>query len=110
MDAQLKRGILEAGVLALLMKGESYGYQLIREMSVLMEISESTLYPVLRRLEGAGCLTVRSKEHNGRLRKYYAITDAGREKVSAFLREWREINRMYQFILQQNEAQGRNEE
>ena len=110
MDAQLKRGILEAGVLALLMKGESYGYQLIREVSSLMEISESTLYPVLRRLEGAGCLTVRSKEHNGRLRKYYAITAAGQDRVQSFLREWQEADRMYQFILKQNEEQRGNEQ
>ena len=99
MDAQFKRGMIESGVLALLLRGESYGYQLIREMSALMEISESTLYPVLRRLETAGCLTVSSREHNGRLRKYYAITDQGKRRIEDFLREWREAHKVYQYIL-----------
>ena len=93
MDAQLKRGLLEASVLALLTQGDSYGYLLIKDISALMEISESTLYPVLRRLEAAGCLTVYSREHQGRLRKYYAITPAGRQKMQDFLQEWQGVNR-----------------
>ncbi len=98
MDAQLKRGLLEASVLALLTQGDSYGYLLIKDISALMEISESTLYPVLRRLEAAGCLTVYSREHQGRLRKYYAITPAGRQKMQDFLQEWQAVNRVYEFI------------
>lgn len=98
MDAQLKRGLLEASVLALLTQGDSYGYLLIKDISALMEISESTLYPVLRRLEAAGCLTVYSREHHGRLRKYYAITPAGRQKMQDFLQEWQAVNRVYEFI------------
>lgn len=98
MDAQLKRGLLEASVLALLTQGDSYGYLLIKDISALMEISESTLYPVLRRLEAAGCLTVYSREHQGRLRKYYAITPAGRQKIQDFLQEWQAVNRVYEFI------------
>ena len=98
MDAQLKRGLLEASVLALLTQGDSYGYLLIKDISALMEISESTLYPVLRRLEAAGCLTVSSREHQGRLRKYYAITPAGRQKMQDFLQEWQAVNRVYEFI------------
>ena len=98
MDAQLKRGLLEASVLARLTPGDSYGYLLIKEISALMEISESTLYPVLRRLEAAGCLTVYSREHQGRLRKYYAITPAGRQKMQDFLQEWQAVNRVYEFI------------
>lgn len=98
MDAQLKRGLLEASVLALLTQGDSYGYLLIKDISALMEISESTLYPVLRRLEAAGCLTVYSREHQGRLRKYYAITPAGRQKMQDFLQEWQAVNQVYEFI------------
>ena len=98
MDAQLKRGLLEASVLALLTQGDSYGYLLIKDISALMEISETTLYPVLRRLEAAGCLTVYSREHQGRLRKYYAITPAGRQKMQDFLQEWQAVNRVYEFI------------
>ena len=99
MDAQMKRGLLEACVLSLLLKGDSYGYLLIQEVSTLMPISESTLYPVLRRLEAAGQLTVYSREHNGRLRKYYAITENGKAQIQSFLKEWEDVNRVYTFIL-----------
>lgn len=97
----MKRGLLEACVLTLLRRGESYGYQLIRDLNQIMPISESTLYPVLRRLEGAGCLRVCSREHNGRLRKYYNITEPGMAKIDAFLREWEDVNRVYEFILEE---------
>ena len=80
MDVQMKRGMIEVCILSLLARGDSYGYQLIKDIAPIMEISESTLYPVLRRLEAADCLTVYSVEHNSRLRKYYAITENGRKK------------------------------
>lgn len=101
MDGQMKRGLLEACVLTLLSRGESYGYQLIRDLGQVMAISESTLYPVLRRLEAAGCLTVCSREHNGRLRKYYNITPVGAARIDAFLTEWEEVDRVYTFILEE---------
>lgn len=101
MDGQMKRGLLEACVLTLLSRGESYGYQLIRDLGPVMAISESTLYPVLRRLEAAGWLTVCSREHNGRLRKYYNITPAGAARIDAFLTEWEEVDRVYRFILEE---------
>ncbi|MBQ7309326.1 MAG: PadR family transcriptional regulator, partial [Clostridia bacterium] len=77
MDIQLKRGLLEVCVLAAIKDEESYGYQIVKDVKPYIAISESTLYPILRRLEEAGMLTVRSVEHTGRLRKYYRITDAG---------------------------------
>ena len=98
MDAQLKRGLIEACSLKLLTKGDSYGYQLVREAEEVLSISESTLYPVLRRLETAGALTVYSMEHNGRLRKYYAVTDVGRKKINEFLTEWEDVMKVYDFI------------
>ncbi|MBQ4640330.1 MAG: PadR family transcriptional regulator [Clostridia bacterium] len=98
MDAQMKKGMLESCVLSMLLKGDSYGYLLIQQVSALMPISESTLYPVLRRLEAAGSLTVYSREHNGRLRKYYAITENGKQQIHAFLKEWETVNRVYAFI------------
>ena len=94
MDAQLKRGLLDACVLTVLRRGESYGYQLVRDVGEMIEISESTLYPILKRLEGGGLVTVRSAEHNGRLRKYYRITPAGQARVRSFLEEWRVLNRV----------------
>ncbi len=98
MDAQLKRGLIEACVLSLLCRGDSYGYQLIKDLSDVIEISESTLYPILKRLESAQCLTVYSLEHNSRLRRYYAITPTGRERILAFLSEWQEVRKVYDFV------------
>lgn len=102
MDAQLKRGMIEVCILSLLTKGDSYGYQLIKEILPILDVSESTLYPVLRRLEAAQCLTVYSVEHNSRLRKYYSITEAGRKKIADFLTEWDEVNKVYNFIMEVN--------
>lgn len=98
MDIQLKRGLLEVCVLAAIKDKESYGYQIIKDVKPYVELSESTLYPILRRLEGAGLLSVRSAEYNGRLRKYYYITATGRRRIEAFRSEWREIVSIYNFI------------
>lgn len=98
MDAQIKRGLLDVCVLAAIKDGESYGYKIIKDMSPYVEISESTLYPILRRLETAKLLTVRSAEHNGRLRKYYTITEAGLSRINDFKREWDEIISIYSFV------------
>ena len=98
MDMQLKRGLLDVCVLAAIKNEDSYGYQIIKDVKPYVDISESTLYPILRRLEAAELLTVRSAEHNGRLRKYYRITDAGRERIEAFKAEWAEIMSIYQFV------------
>ena len=99
MDVQLKRGLLEVCVLAAIKHDDSYGYQIIKDMKPYVDISESTLYPILRRLEAAELLTVRSVEHNGRLRKYYHITTAGLERIAAFTEEWKEIMSIYQFVV-----------
>lgn len=104
MDVQLKRGVLDICVLASLLKGDSYGYMIIKEISPHVEISESTLYPILRRLEESKCVTVYSLEHNGRLRKYYSITSIGKEKIRVFLEEWKSMMSIYSFI--ESEAIG----
>lgn len=98
MDAQLKRGLIEVCVLAMLRQGDSYGYQLIKDVSALIAVSESTLYPILRRLETAEYLTVYTMEHNSRLRKYYAITDKGVRRIQEFLQEWAELDQVLVFI------------
>ena len=98
MDIQIKRGLLDVCVLAVLRDGESYGYRIIKDISPHVEISESTLYPILRRLEAAGFIAVRNAEHNGRLRKYYSITDEGMKKLDAFTDEWKEIISIYKFV------------
>lgn len=107
MDVQLKRGLLDICVLAAIKDEESYGYQIVKDMKPYVDISESTLYPILRRLETQELLTVRSAEHNGRLRKYYRITEAGLSRIQAFKEEWREIMSIYSFVTKgDTEAHG----
>ena len=94
MDIQLKRGILDVCVLTVLRRGESYGYRLVRDVGEIIAVSESTLYPILKRLESSGQVTVFCTEHSGRLRKYYRITEAGERRIHEFLDEWRELLRI----------------
>jgi len=103
MDIQLKRGLLDLCVLAAIRDEDSYGYRIIRDMKPYVDLSESTLYPILRRLEVSELLTVRSAEHNGRLRKYYRITDRGRERLAAFPAEWEEICEIHDFIVKEGD-------
>ncbi len=98
MENQMKRGLLDVCVLAAIKKEDSYGYQIVKDMSPYVEISESTLYPILRRLESQQLLTVRSAEHNGRLRKYYHITDAGLARLKVFEEEWKEMMQIYEYV------------
>ncbi len=98
MDIQLKRGLLDVCVLAAIKSDESYGYKIIKDLKPCIELSESTLYTILKRLENAGLLTVRSAEHDGRLRKYYRITDAGTRRLEEFREEWKEVITIYQFV------------
>ena len=99
MDIQLKRGILDVCVLTAIKGEESYGYKIIKDMKPYLEMSESTLYTILKRLEMAEMLTVRSAEHGGRLRKYYKITSAGLERIEEFKNEWREVMSIYKFVV-----------
>ena len=98
MDIQLKRGLLDVCVLAAIKNEDSYGYQIIKDMKPYVELSESTLYSILRRLETANLLTVYTVEHNGRLRKYYHITEQGIKRIGDFKEEWKEILAIYQFV------------
>jgi PadR family transcriptional regulator PadR len=102
METQLKKGIIEICVLATLVLGDSYGYKLIQDISAVASISESTLYPILKRLEASNCLRTYSVEYNGRLRKYYQITDTGKNKIEMFLQEWKDVNKVYEYILKNN--------
>ena len=98
MDIQLKRGILDVCVLAAIKNEDSYGYKIIKDLKPYIELSESTLYTILKRLEMANMLTVKTLEHDGRLRKYYHITNTGLGRINDFKDEWREIMLIYQFI------------
>jgi len=102
MDAQLKRGILDVCVLSAIKSGETYGYKIIKDMMPYIKMSESTLYTILKRLELAKMLTVRSSEHDGRLRKYYSITKKGLERIEEFKEEWREVMSIYRFVTKED--------
>lgn len=98
MDVQLKRGILDICVLSSLLREDSYGYKIIKDLQPYTQISESTLYPILRRLEAAGHLNVYSAEHNGRLRKYYQLTRSGKARIEEFQEEWQSMMNIYNYI------------
>ena len=104
MDVQLKRGLLDVCVLAAIKNEDSYGYKIIKDIKPYIEMSESTLYTILKRLEVSGMLTVHSSEHGGRLRKYYHITEDGLRRLEEFGNEWREVMLIYQFVTREDEA------
>ena len=102
MDAQLKRGVLDVCVLAAIKNEDSYGYKIIKDVSPFLELSESTLYTILKRLEESKMLVTRSVEHNGRLRKYYHITSNGLERIEEFKEELKEMMTIYEFICKED--------
>ena len=102
MDIQLKRGLLDVCVLAAIKNEDSYGYKIIKDMKPYIELSESTLYTILKRLESANMLTVRTIEHGGRLRKYYHITSAGLKRIEEFKDDWKEILSIYSFVTKED--------
>lgn len=104
MDNQIKRGLLDVSVLTAIKNEESYGYKIIKDMRPYIEMSESTLYTILKRLELAGALTVRSAEHGGRLRKYYRITNEGLSRIETFKREWCQIMSIYEYITKEDDG------
>ena len=103
MDIQLKRGLLDVCVLAAIKNEDSYGYKIIKDVKPYVELSESTLYTILKRLESANMLTVRTAEHSGRLRKYYHITQEGLQRIAEFREDWKEILSIYRFVTREGE-------
>ncbi len=106
MDIQLKRGLLDVCVLAAIKDEDSYGYKIMKDMKPYLELSESTLYTILKRLESAEMLTVRTAEHDGRLRKYYHITKQGLSRLDEFRNDWKEIMAIYRFITKEDKLNG----
>ena len=102
MDIQLKRGLLDVCVLSAINNEDSYGYKIIKDLKPCIELSESTLYTILKRLETAEMLTVKTAEHDGRLRKYYHITEKGKARIEEFKSDWREILTVYNYIVKEN--------
>ena len=104
MDVQLKRGLLDVCVLAAIRSEDSYGYKFIKDMKPYIELSESTLYTILKRLETSKMLAVRTAEHDGRLRKYYHITDEGLKRIEEFKSDWQEILSIYRFVTKEDDG------
>ena len=103
MDIQIKKGLTESLVLFIVSRDDVYGYKLMQDISEIIPLSESTLYPILRRLEAGGCLNTYSREFNGRLRKYYTITDTGKERLAEYRSQWRDVKKIIDFLLEEGE-------
>lgn len=99
MDAQMKKGLLDACVLSILTREDTYGYKLTQEVTELLDTSESALYPVLRRLESQDLLETYSVEYSGRLRKYYRITESGKSKLGEYLVGLKELKKVIDHII-----------
>ncbi len=92
MNTQFKKGVLELCVLALLNKQDRYGYELVQRISTQIEITEGSVYPLLRRLKKEGYLTTYLQESTeGPPRKYYQLTDQGKSHLFNLYREWKQF-------------------
>lgn len=99
MVFQLTSPLLDGCVLAILEQGDTYGYSLTQQLRSQIEVSESTLYPVLRRLQREGCLAVYDRQYQGRNRRYYTITQAGRDLLAECRRDWADHARRVNDVL-----------
>lgn len=99
MVFQVGSALLDACVLAVLSEGDTYGYVLTQRVKSVVEISESTLYPVLRRLQKEEALATYDRPFQGRNRRYYAITDIGRRKLEDYRCEWKLYKKQIDQIL-----------
>ena len=95
--------MLELCVLAVLRKEDSYGYQIIKDVSDLIEISESTLYPILRRLEMGGKVKSYTTQYNNRLRKYFHLTEEGRQYLKNFDKDRAQLLKILDYIAEEDE-------
>ena len=91
MEIKVTADLLDGLVLALLDKQDYYGYALTQDMQTAISISESTMYPVLRRLQKNNYLTTYDQPYQGRNRRYYSVTPSGREQFWQFYDQWRQL-------------------
>ncbi len=89
MAFPISAGLLDAMVLAVVQKEDTYGYKITQDIGAAIEISESTLYPVLRRLQKENCLEVYDKQFQGRNRRYYKITEIGKASLALSKEQWK---------------------
>lgn len=91
--------LLDALVLAIVMREDTYGYKITQELRVAMDVSESTLYPVLRRLQKDGCLETYDREYMGRNRRYYHVTPDGVSQLNLYRQEWQRHKRKIDAVM-----------
>ncbi|CAJ1189193.1 PadR family transcriptional regulator [Companilactobacillus paralimentarius] len=102
MAIQVSTEILEGSVLALLTSEDYYGYAITRKVQMVFPISESTMYPILRRLKKEGWLSTYDEAYEGRNRRYYKITGLGREQLDRIRKNWQELKSATDTILEGN--------
>lgn len=109
-DSQLLRGVLEGCILAVIIRGETYGYEILSELenAGFDSLQEGTLYPVLTRLEKKGLISCRkAKSPYGPIRKYYSVTDSGEEYFTNFKTSYEKINRSAEIVLNGDNVERR---
>lgn len=108
MIFQISSSLLDACVLAILQSGDTYGYELTQNVKAIIDISESTLYPVLRRLQKDKYLETYDMPYQGRNRRYYKLTDEGRKKFKEFKQEWKDYKARLDKVMGTKEKGGKN--
>ncbi|MDR3277185.1 MAG: PadR family transcriptional regulator [Oscillospiraceae bacterium] len=110
MAIQAGGALLDTCVLAMLSREDAYGYSLTQNVKEILDVSESTMYPVMRRLQTEDCLTVYDAPYSGRNRRYYKITEAGKERLRGHVAEWRAFKKKIDAIVQGEEGDDHDEE
>lgn len=111
MITQLKKGSLEICVLSLINKKDSYGFEIVEKISEYIEVSEGSIYPLLRRLTKEGHIQSYIQESNeGPARKYYSLTDTGKEYYQDILKQWKIFNQNVNKLIEANNEGGYSDE
>ena len=109
MAFKIESSLLDACALAILHRGDTYGYEITQEMKKAIVVSESTLYPVLRRLQKDGLCRTYDQPYQGRNRRYYQITPKGEEQLRDYRKQWDDYRNAIQKLLDgsdQNRSKG----
>lgn len=109
MKIQITADLLDGMVLAILDQGDHYGYELTQQIQQVVDISESTMYPVLRRLKKNGYLTTYDQPYQGRNRRYYQITATGRQDLAAIRQLWKDYQQKLNSLLN-TPGEGENDQ
>lgn len=105
MNTQFRKGVLEICVLALISKKDMYGYEIVQNISEVIDVNEGTIYPILRRLTKEGYFeTYILESSEGPARKYYKITKLGIENLGKLLNEWQEFIKAVDILINTNKG------